>query len=83
MIIWLSISNEVIDVQKIEFCKGDDMDEDAEIHIECSSESDPYHILDEEDLDDLKREWGLYSYEDVFNYIAEQLYKKGRVKIPV
>ena len=81
MIIWLSMSNEVLDVQKIEFCKGDDMEE-AEIHIEGSSESDSYHILDEEDLIDLKKKWGLYSYKDVFNYIAEQLYKKGRVKIP-
>ena len=82
MIIWLTKRNEILDVQKIGLCEGDDMEE-AEIHIECSFERDSYYFLNEEDLDDLKKEWGLYSYEDVFNYIAEQLYKKGKIKIPV
>jgi len=82
MIIWLSKSNEVIDAEKIEFCEGDDMEE-TEIHIECSAERDIYHLLGEDELDDLKREWGMYSYEDVFNYIAKEIYKKGRIKIPV
>jgi hypothetical protein len=82
MIIWLSRSNEVIDVEKIDFCEGDNIEE-TEIRIECSAESNLYHFLGEEELDDLKKEWGLYSYEDVFNYIAKELYKNGRIKIPV
>ena len=82
MIIWLSKSNEIIDAQKIEFYEGDDLEE-TEIRVECCSESDLYHFLGEEELDDLKKEWGLYSYEDVFNYIAKELYKNSRIKIPV
>jgi len=81
MIIWLSKSNEVIDAQKIEFCEGDDMEE-SEIRIDCSAEIKLY-CLGKEELDDLKTEWGMYSYEDVFNYIAKELYKNGRIKIPV
>lgn len=81
MIIWLSKSNEILEAEKVEFCEGDDTEE-TEIRIDCSAEIKLY-CLGEEELDILKKEWGMYSYEDMFNYIAEQLYKKGRIKIPV
>ena len=81
MIIWMTKRNEIIEAQHVEFWSNK-ADIRARIDINWGDEKTQFSI-EENILDDIKKEWGLYDYEDVFNYIAEELYKKGRVKIPI